>query len=111
MQKLIISEVLDNSTGKRSERFGYRVGRECCTAKPYIEEGVPLIVNYFNNRGFMTTPVLDVEEDDYGFWVKTKNRNYRFDYIYEKAENEESKLDNIEISCYGYRWWLNDNWL
>lgn len=75
--KFIIGEVLDNDTQKRSEEYAYRIGRECYLVQ--MEEGKNMIVEYWDGRILTTTNVKDVEQTDYGFWVKTMNRTYRFD--------------------------------
>ncbi|MGL4801935.1 MAG: hypothetical protein ACRC18_06690 [Cetobacterium sp.] len=39
-----------------------------------------MIVEYPDGKGtFSTSKVTDVEQTDYGFWIKTLNRTYRFD--------------------------------
>ena len=76
--KFFIGEILDKETNDRSEKFGYRVGRECFIT--VLEKGSPLVVEYTDNdRMFFTSVVEDIEETDYGIWVTTKNRVYRFD--------------------------------
>ena len=75
--KYIIGEVLDNDTQERSKEWGYRVGRECYLV--LFEEGKCMIVEYTNGRHFRTSLVQEVEQTDYGFWVTTLNRTYRFD--------------------------------
>lgn len=76
--KYIIGEVLDNGTQERSKEWGYRVGRECYIV--LMEKGKCLLVEYPNGKGtFKTSIVEEVEQTDYGFWVKTINRTYRFD--------------------------------
>lgn len=45
-----------------------------------MEEGRCLLVEYLNGKGiFRTSIVKEVEQTDYGFWIKTMNRTYRFD--------------------------------
>lgn len=75
--KYIIGEILDNDTQKRSEKWGYRVGRECYLV--LLKEGYRMIVEYPNGGTFETSTVQEVDQTDYGFWVKTMNRTYRFD--------------------------------
>ena len=75
--KYLIGEVLDRETNKRSGKFGYRVGRECCILA--LEKGELLVAEYEDGRMFFTSPVADIEETDYGIWVTTQNRIYRFD--------------------------------
>ena len=78
--KFFIGEILDKETNDRSERFGYRVGRECFIT--VLEKGSPLVAEYTDNdRMFFTSVVEDIEETDYGIWVTTKNRVYRFDDV------------------------------
>ena len=76
-RKYIIGEVLDNDTQERSEEYSYRIGRECYLIQ--IEEGKSLIVEYSNGRRLTTSCVIDIDQTDYGFWVVTRNRTYRFD--------------------------------
>lgn len=80
-RKFVIGEILDNDTDKRSELFGYRVGRTCYIDDAYVTEGVPLYVQYEDGRGFRTSRVVKVDESDYGVWIETMNRSYRFDYF------------------------------
>lgn len=75
--KYIIGEVLDNDTQERSVEWGYRVGRQCYIV--LIQEGRCMIVEYPNGKMFRTSMVKEVEQTDYGFWVETNNRTYRFD--------------------------------
>ena len=77
--KYIIGEVLDKETNKRSEKYGYRVGRECFIT--VLEEGSIMIGEYEDGRMFYTSVVEDIEETDYGIWVTTENRVYRFDDV------------------------------
>ena len=76
--KYLIGEILDRETGNRSEKFGYRVGRECYIT--VLEVGLPMFVEYVNNdKVFYTSVVEQIDENEYGIWVTTKNRDYRFD--------------------------------
>ncbi|MGL5328359.1 MAG: hypothetical protein ACRDD7_03750 [Peptostreptococcaceae bacterium] len=75
--KYIIGEVLDNDTQKRSKEWGYRVGRECYVVLAQV--GYCLIVEYPDGNIFRTSTVKKVEETDYGLWIETNNRTYRFD--------------------------------
>lgn len=76
-RKYIIGEVLDNDTQNRSEEYAYRIGRECYLIQ--MEEGESLIAEYSDGRRLTTSYVKDIEQTDYGFWVITSNRTYRFD--------------------------------
>lgn len=76
-----IGEILDISTGKRNEQFAYRVGRECVLDFNFIVEGRPMVVFYPNGSYFSTSIVQEVEQTDYGYWIITMNRKYRFDRI------------------------------
>lgn len=76
--KYIIGEVLDNDTQIRSKELGYIVGRECYIV--LLEKGECMLLEYTDNRGaFKSTTVEYIDQTDYGFWVNTKNRTYRFD--------------------------------
>ena len=78
--KYIIGEVLDNDTQKRSKQWGYRVGRECYIV--LAEEGKSMIIEYTNDKGtFITSTVKEVSRTNYGVWVTTNNRIYRFDTV------------------------------
>ena len=90
MQKYIIGEVLDKDTRQRSKEFGYRVGWECTLfndRENLWKEGCSLIIEYPDGRCCRTSSIEDFEQTDYGMWVTTKNRIYRFDYIYEENKD------------------------
>lgn len=78
-KKYVIGEVLDKETNNRSEKFGYRVGRECFI--PVLENGASMVVEYEDGRMFFTSIVEEISECEYGIWVTTKNRVYRFDDV------------------------------
>ena len=79
LKKYVIAEVLDRKTKKRSEEFGYRVGRECYIKN--LEVGTLMWVKYEDGRMFRTSIVEDFIECEYGIWVTTGNREYRFDDV------------------------------
>lgn len=83
MKKFIISEVLDIKTNKRSEEFGYRVGRECFIDESNIKKGKSLLVRYLNGSLFYTSLVTEISKTYTELYVKTKNRIYKFNYIEE----------------------------
>lgn len=78
-RKYVIGEILDKITNERSAKFGYRVGRTCYIDDEYVEEGFPLIVEYDEMRYFRTSTIVSIDETDYGVWIETLNRKYRFD--------------------------------
>lgn len=87
MSNYIIGEVLDVSTRTRSSKFGYRIGRKCKIKNDEWNQwkiGNSLVVEYPDDKYFTTSPMEDFEETDYGVWVTTKNRIYRFDRIWEE---------------------------
>ena len=64
------SDVCSQYKGKEIENVICNVG-EC------------LKVNYASGSGFTHYEiVLDVDETDYGFWVETTRKMWRFDYVY-----------------------------
>lgn len=76
----VIGEVLDIETGNRSEKIGYRVGRKCFIDDSWFKEGSPLMVYYPDRKTvFWTSNVQEINQDDYGVWIKTLNMEYRFD--------------------------------
>jgi hypothetical protein len=81
----MISEIMDNNTGRRSEKWGYRVGRRC-TIVPPLKNGHPLIVQYPDKGYFMTSTIISFVTDENSVWVKTKNSTYRFDVAKEDEE-------------------------
>lgn len=82
-RKYVIGEIIDKATGKRSEKFAYRVGRTCQLDDEYVNEGVVLIVGYPERNAYLrTSTVLSIDEDDRGIWVETLNSKYRFDNLY-----------------------------
>lgn len=87
MNKFLIHSVRDNDTNERSLEFGYREGRECIINISRLREGRSLVVFYNDNKYFATSKVIEINEDDYGFEVMTKNRIYYFKHIYEKRDN------------------------
>ena len=80
MDRFVIGEVLDLNTGKRSDEFAYRVGRKCAINLDYLQEGICLLVEYPERKAYFRTSIVkEIEQTDYGFWVKTMNSHYRFD--------------------------------
>lgn len=78
----VISEIIDKSTGKRSEDFSYRIGRECYIDDRCVVIGNILRVDYpYRNSVFFTSRVVNIDEDDHGVWIETMNSKYRFVYI------------------------------
>lgn len=71
--------------------MGYRVGRECFIK--LMEEGKSLIIEYPTGGVFRTSIVKEVEQTDYGFWVTTNNRTYRFDVdaFYKKEKLNDTR--------------------
>lgn len=78
-RKYVIGEILDKDTNERSKLFGYRVGRTCYIDDAYVVEGLPLYVQYENGSGWRSSTVVSIDETDYGVWIETLNRLYRFD--------------------------------
>ena len=76
-----IGEIIDKNTKKRCETLGYRIGRKCYIWNDGFQVEKSLLVNYEDDVYFFTTPIEDFYQDDYGVWVITKNREYRFDNI------------------------------
>lgn len=71
-----IKEVLDNKTHKRSDKWGYRVGRKC-EVEPSCCVGTPLIVRYESGSHFITTTIQSWEENKDGdLVVATQNTTY-----------------------------------
>lgn len=79
-KRFVIGEILDLSTGKRSEQFAYRVGRKCQLNLEYVIPGIPLIVEYPERQAyFRTSTIKEVIQDQDSIWVITMNSKYRFD--------------------------------
>lgn len=76
-KKYIIGEVLDNATQKRSEFMCNHVGKECYIM--LLKVGECMVLQYPNGGVFWVHGVKEVEQTDYGFWVKTENYTYRLD--------------------------------
>ena len=78
-RSFVIGEILDLSTGKRSEQFAYRVGRKCQLNLEYVVPGVPLIVEYPERQAyFRTSTIKEVIQDQDSIWVTTLNSQYLF---------------------------------
>jgi hypothetical protein len=73
----IIDEIMDDTTGRRSDKWGYRIGRKC-TIVPPLKNGYPLVVEYSDKGYFMTTAIVSFVTDENSVWVKTKNSTYKF---------------------------------
>lgn len=77
-----IGEVLDRRTNKRSEKWSYRIGRECLIDDRTVQVGLPLIVEYPTRCSFFRTSLVEeIEQTDRGVWITTKNSIYRFDNL------------------------------
>ena len=44
--------------------------------------GEPLKIKYLDGSSFTHEDVVDIEEDDYGFWIETIKKLWRFNYEY-----------------------------
>ena len=75
----VIGEVVDRATGQRSEKFGHIIGMECFIS--VLEEDSPMVVKCKDGNVLRTSPVEDICECEYGVWVTTRNRDYRFDDV------------------------------
>ena len=68
----------DNKTPKESHQF--RVGREGSIF--HLSEGRPMILEYSNTGGYLhTSTVEQIDEDDNGLWITTRNTVYVLDKI------------------------------
>lgn len=81
--KLKITGVYEKDGKTPKESHQYRVGSVGKIANLYI--GMPLLFEYADGHGtLITSNVKDIEEDDYGVTIKTKNSVYVFDDVYEE---------------------------
>lgn len=80
MNRFIIGELLDNDTRERSIELGYAVGRMCDIVQ--LEIGESMVIQYPIGTWFYSDIVKEIDETDYGVWVKTEKRTYRFDDAY-----------------------------
>lgn len=44
--------------------------------------GEPLKIKYLAGSSFTHEDIVDIEEDDYGFWIETTKKLWRFNYGY-----------------------------
>lgn len=49
--------------------------------KVICDIGKELIVFYVSDGHFSHEKVINVLEDDYGFWIETTNKEWRFDHV------------------------------
>lgn len=75
----VIGEVIDRATEQQSEKLEHIVGMECFIS--VLEEGSSMIVQCKDGNVLHTSPVEDICECEYGVWVTTRNRDYRFDDV------------------------------
>lgn len=79
MEIFKIIDVIDVATGKRSEKYGYRIGRVGRVQYRKLDE--PMIFEYLNNSFFMTTDIQDISKKEYMdkgiVIIETKNRIYK----------------------------------
>jgi hypothetical protein len=79
MRMFVIGEILDLSTGKRSDKFAYRVGRSCQLNLDYVVPGIPLVVEYPEREAYFRTSTIQyVTQDQDTIWVTTLNTQYVF---------------------------------
>ena len=76
-KSFILIKVLDRETGNVNENFGDITDRECCISE--LEIGMPMIVKFSKNTLTIYTSIVeDFYEDEYGIWVITEGKEYRF---------------------------------
>lgn len=46
-----------------------------------LEINEPMVIRFVDGYTFTTSTVVDIDETDYGIWVMTTDKTYRFDDI------------------------------
>lgn len=75
VSKLLLHSLYNKNT--RQEVCNYYANRVC--KEVHMEIGEPLKIKYETGSGFTHEKVFDIEENDYGFWVETTRKMWRFD--------------------------------
>lgn len=88
--KCVLALVKDKITKKEThkEYANMRIGTVHCTT------GKPLSIYWKNNWGnlYVDECVIDIDENEYGFWIETTNKLWRFDYVYD-TKNDENVIE------------------
>lgn len=78
----ILQVVINKSTQEEvyNEHCGYLIINDINDFQ--IEK--PLKIQLVNGSQFTDEIILDLAEDDYGYWIETTENRWRFDYVYEE---------------------------
>lgn len=78
MEKLLLHSIYNRKTNE--EVLKEKSKRECTLS--FINNFTEMIIKY-EHRGTLRyfEKVEDIEENDYGIWVTTTNKLWRFDYL------------------------------
>lgn len=81
MRKEILDKVLNKKTYKEvcKEYSGQYI------KDVSFEEGKPLQIHFENGTTIQHETIIEFSEDDYGYWIETTNKLWKFDYEYLKG--------------------------
>lgn len=78
MSKIFLDTVLNKVTNE--EVCKQYSGKFILNTINDFKVGEPLKIKYIGGLSFSHEDIVDIEENDYGFWIETTKKLWKFDY-------------------------------